>query len=398
MLFSNKQWELIEESDLQALVDNEISESKIIEYKEILPENSNSKRKEFLADVSSFANASGGYLIYGIKEESGIPVEVCGLADVNSDGEILRLESMIRDGLEPRITPSISIRAIPLETSNVVIIIHIPRSWALPHMIKFKLKDHERFFSRNSAGKYPLDLSDIRATISLSETAVERIKYFRTERLSKIVAEETPVPLNDIPKIILHIVPLGAFDIGVKFDISQCGHGGQYSIQPMIGSSWDHRYNFDGILVYTPVHQRSNSHSTYSQIFFNGNIEVVDASILEERNGQRVLHYSYENILIKTVSKYLSIQKQIGVEPPLFIMLSLLGVSGYKIEAHSDRFWEHNVMEPIDRDALLIPEVMIETFGCDVTRIMKPIFDSVWNATGWPQSMNYNENGEWVGQ
>ena len=121
-------------------MDNEVSESKIIEYKEILPENSNSKRKEFLADVSSFANATGGYLIYGIKEESGIPVEVCGLAGINPDAEILRLESMIRDGLKPRITSNISIRKISLKTSNTVIIIHIPRSWVSPHMIKFKLK------------------------------------------------------------------------------------------------------------------------------------------------------------------------------------------------------------------------------------------------------------------
>ena len=56
----NKPLEAIEENDLQALVDNQVAERKTIEYKESLPGNADGDKKEFLADVSSFANASGG--------------------------------------------------------------------------------------------------------------------------------------------------------------------------------------------------------------------------------------------------------------------------------------------------------------------------------------------------
>ncbi len=59
------------EEDLQALVDNSVLECKTIEYKQALPSNSESGKKEFLADVSSFANASGGDLIYGVSESKG---------------------------------------------------------------------------------------------------------------------------------------------------------------------------------------------------------------------------------------------------------------------------------------------------------------------------------------
>jgi len=59
----------ITEEDLQALIDNSVIEGKTIEYKQSLPSNSDSDKKEFLADVSSFANASGGDLIYGIIED-----------------------------------------------------------------------------------------------------------------------------------------------------------------------------------------------------------------------------------------------------------------------------------------------------------------------------------------
>ena len=95
----------ITEEDLQDLIDNSVLERKTIEYKQSLPSNSDSAKKEFLADVSSFANASGGDLIYGIIEDrnTGLPETLDGLAIDNVDQEILRLDSMIRDGIEPRL-------------------------------------------------------------------------------------------------------------------------------------------------------------------------------------------------------------------------------------------------------------------------------------------------------
>ncbi|GAJ18756.1 unnamed protein product, partial [marine sediment metagenome] len=59
----------ITKDDLQALIDNSVLEGKTIEYKQSLPGNSDSDKKEFLADICSFSNTSGGDLIYGITED-----------------------------------------------------------------------------------------------------------------------------------------------------------------------------------------------------------------------------------------------------------------------------------------------------------------------------------------
>lgn len=56
------------QSDIQELIDNSVPEGKTIEYKRELPKKSDKAKKEFLADVSSFANSSGGDLILGIEE------------------------------------------------------------------------------------------------------------------------------------------------------------------------------------------------------------------------------------------------------------------------------------------------------------------------------------------
>ena len=69
-LFEKNMWEKsidgIKKSDIELLISNQIQESRTIEYKESLPGNSDQDKREFLADISSFANAAGGDLLYGI--------------------------------------------------------------------------------------------------------------------------------------------------------------------------------------------------------------------------------------------------------------------------------------------------------------------------------------------
>jgi hypothetical protein len=265
----------------------------------------------------------------------------------------------------------------------------IRRSWALPHVVKFQ--KHWRFFSRNSRGKYPLDVQELRVAFTLSDTIADRLKNFRSERLAKIVSGETPIPLDDNPKIVLHIIPFGAFDPSIRFDVSCLSDEDRFRLQPIHTSQWGERHNFDGYLTYVPISENGTSFS-YMQFFNNGAIEAVNALIIENK----VIPRWYEKDLINSLQRYLPVQKNIGVELPIVIMLTLLGVSGSTIDVYSP----FGIMKPhkIDRDDLLVPEVMIESFDLiKPAKVMKPVFDAIWNAAGWPRSLNYNEEGEWIG-
>ena len=147
--------EAITEDDLLTLIAAQVCEGKTVDYKQALHGNLYDDKKEFLADVSSFANAAGGHLVFGMKEQGGMPVELCGLQGINADKEINRLESSIRDGIKPRI-PGLVLRPVPLHNGGIAVVVRIPRSWALPHVLDFQ--GHWRFYSRNSIGKYPLDI------------------------------------------------------------------------------------------------------------------------------------------------------------------------------------------------------------------------------------------------
>ena len=95
--------------DLQRLVTNRVVESRPIEYKQALPGGAEADKKEFLGDVSAFATAVGGDLLYGVTEvrennkPTGVPESIDGLGAVNTDLEMRRLDNILR-GL-PRVLP-----------------------------------------------------------------------------------------------------------------------------------------------------------------------------------------------------------------------------------------------------------------------------------------------------
>ena len=397
-LISNKPLDTITEEDLQSLIDNGEIETKNMDYKKILPDfNVPAQKKDFLSDVASFANASGGDLIYGIEEKKGIPINpLNGLAipATEVDGLKLKLESIIRSrsNIDPRV-PGFSIQQIKLKNANYVVIIRIPRSWASPHMVTMDLKDHNRFFSRHSGGKYELGVSELRTAFVLTETIEERIRNFRTDRVGKIIAGETPIPLAKDPKVVLHIIPIAAFGPSrTLLDVSSLKRDSM-AILPLIQRSGGlfQRYNLDGYLIHDELAGKS---STYVQIFRNGIIESVETKFMgisERTFSGEVLDFE----VYRAVNAYLNFEEKIGIEPPYLIMLSLLGVSDSKL-INSSGNPRLNVNKTIDRDVLWVPEGMVDDLEGNLDRVMKPILDAVWNAAGYERSWSFDKDGNWT--
>jgi hypothetical protein len=48
----------------------------------------------------------------------------------------------------------------------------------------------------------------------------------------------------------------------------------------------------------------------------------------------------------------------------------------------------------IDRDSLLTPEMLVESFDCDPAEVMKPAFDAIWSAAGYEKCKNYDKEGQ----
>ena len=303
----NTNIEHITEMDLQALIDNSVTELKTLEYKAILPGNPDSERREFLADVSSFANSLGGSIVLGIvcDNSTGIPKTLDGITANNWDQEILRLDNMIRDGIKPRIS-GIRIKSIRLSNGRSALIVRTEKSWNPPHRVTFK--GHDKFYSRSTNGKYALDVEELRNIFNLSATTAERIRNFRIDRINKILADDTPIPLLSLPRTVLHIVPLISINPGQVYDITYVYRFPDKlpTVQKLMD---DRRYNVDGIITFSM--EIKGRYYAYTQLFKNGIIESTNASLLEpSKAGLSIPGGLFESKLIQSFSAYLSLMKE----------------------------------------------------------------------------------------
>jgi hypothetical protein len=381
----------ITEKDLEDLVENSVLEKKTLEYKAALPGTSITDKKEFLADVSSLANSMGGDIVFGIAcdDSTGMPKPSDGISEENWDQVILRLESSIRDGIKPRIA-GIAMKAIPLSNSKHVLIARVPKSWNSPHRVTFE--GHDKFYGRSTNGKYPLDVDELRDAFNLSATLAEKVRNLRIDRVNRILADDTPVPLMANAKIVLHVVPIVSFNSGQAYDVTLVERNPR-KLPAMESYMSSRRYNLDGILAYSIGLQ--GKFLSYTQLFKNGIIEATDASFLEPRDGRRTIRGSlFEEKLIDLLSACLALMKDLSVELPVFVFVSLLEVKGY---AMSIPRAVPSLSPVIDREHLLLPEAVVHSYETKAADVLHPCFDSLWNACGYPRSLNYDKNGVRIG-
>lgn len=170
------------QEDLQGFIDNGAEENQNLEYKSsgALLNNGDKLNVEIAKDVSAMANASGGMIIYGIKEfdqadKKHLPEKLTGIDRSKFSKE--RLEHIIDQNISPRIE-GLRIHVVSLkQIDEAVYIIEIPQSKTAHQNTKDcrYYKRHEFEVQR----MYDYEIRDImnRATHPVIEMAFEIEKY-----------------------------------------------------------------------------------------------------------------------------------------------------------------------------------------------------------------------------
>lgn len=129
------------------LINEKIKESLNLDYKRELDEHNNN---EIAKDISAFANASGGKIIYGISEKDGLPSSINW---IESKGVKEKIEDIILNHIQPELK-GYEIYSIenPDNHSQAIFIVEIPESSDAPHMA-----NHRYYIRRNFKSEYMED-------------------------------------------------------------------------------------------------------------------------------------------------------------------------------------------------------------------------------------------------
>jgi len=389
MSIERENFDDVTQADLQELIDAQVPEGLRIEYKQANYGNTDAEKRELLKDVSAFSNTSGGHLVIGIEENAGIATKLLGV-DIDADSEILRMEQMLRNAIEPPIA-GIRMRAITLDTGSKVLLLRIPRSWNPPHRVTAQAVN--KFFIRNSAGVSEPGIEELRTLFSQSTSALERARQFRNDRIYAVTNSESHRPLINDGRLFIHIVPAAAFSGMINLNVETI-YSVHDAFSPLDASGMTPRFNFNGF-----INERGGeTNRGYTQIFRNGVLEATLGGIVRKTDDGSFISGGWvERIFFKHIAPYINGLKNISVPPPLIIMITFEGVRDARYIVDKDL--RNDSPPPILDNPLFLPECLLQDYGSEIEyhKAVRPAFDALWNASGYAKSLFFNKDGMWAG-
>lgn len=366
----------IKKADLQALIDNQVFENRELEYKDYSFEGGklpDKQRDKFMKEIAAFANTNGGTIIIGMQEdENRLPTKLsgAGMGLGDFDGWLSSFKQMVLSRIRPHLH---GIECVPvvLEDNNIAIVISIPKSYARPHSFWDGNKDE--FFMRHVNGIMYMDIDDLRKEFLYTSGLQDKIKEFKRERISLILANECVGDLGNLAKLVIHIIPEWSFELGNIVDLKQLYMNS--SVHPLSGSSWNYRYNADGYCIFG-ASRLLHYIPTYTQFFHNGIIEATEVRSISGYREKEVYDWSaLQGQLMRVITDYGSLLEMMDVPKPWHISASLLNAKGYV----TSTCWDMSA--PIERDIVNSLEGIC-TEDSPMQDTLKVVFDSLSNAFG----------------
>jgi len=147
--------------DIEVLVDNQEPESVTLEYKREI-DTSPSGKKELAKDVSAMANSQGGRLIIGLAEQDHRPLMPERFLDRMAGQQKVEewLEQVLNSNVLQRVSVRISAINVPDRAGQCVVVIDIPHSPRVPHMVT--TDGEKRYYLRHNFQTLPAEEYEVR--------------------------------------------------------------------------------------------------------------------------------------------------------------------------------------------------------------------------------------------
>lgn len=375
MKINNKEFREWGEEELQVLLHNEIyRENSFIDYKvNFAPlecadkKQKKEKQDEFRNDVCSFANADGGYIFYGIGEDSGMAGTLVGVLISNLD----RFELDRRNELQTiqPVMPEVEFSFIPIreegkedniltKENKYVVVLHVYKGFYKPYITE-KQEGTFHAWIRHGNRKQAMTYAEMRNDFLNAATLSEKIKKFRKERLKEHTDERKE------PFAIAQIIPATFGNQLDYFPMFELNRQGKLNFNEFFNDMIFECAvpNVDG--VYFPDYSGKYDYEKL-QIFNNGSVELKMDLMVKERKSypgyqleteRYLITIDFINALKKLISGTAEMYRKLERSTTMYVCVTIVGCKGmwnYIPDAYGE-----NLSTKVDRNQILCMPVEI---------------------------------------
>lgn len=377
----NKDFTNIDVDDLNSLIRTGVLEGNNLEFKREIWKKDDDGVREMMKDISSLANAYGGYLIIGIEQdESGRAAKLIEVP--NAEFERDRILASCITNLQPRVM-GLDIRSIEFEVGKKVLVIKVPRDIHI-HQITFK--GLYQFWKRHDRQKSKMTYDEIKESINRESFSLVKMEDFIQRRKNEINTGESLIMLSALPlKLESEILKINNQELRRVIQDDNLERLSGWGLNFRGGQP---KPTLNGL--------RIEGYKQIAELYRNGYFEVI-SSISEgysfekkdiNINGSIVSRNFFRSAAIveltySFINRLKTIVSTIGYDAPYIFSINLFHIKNFALPehhhnarlapTHNSRVWE--------KESLELPLITFETI--DPKIITKDLCDRIWQAYGY---------------
>jgi hypothetical protein len=346
--------------------------------------------KEWLKDVTAFANTTGGRILIGIDEDKhGKATAAPGFVPAGGmDQEIQRLNNWLRDLSEPDVSAAVRITAEEDDTGKHFLVVDVEESSQAPHRVTIKSeKVGRQVYVRKARDNVPASMAEIKDIVVGVNRTPRLISEFVEERRLKL-PRSNPLTTNLDRYLAFHAAPRRGFGSRALADWVLAHE------DVLLGNredlDWSRtRPNLLGAVSGSSSRAASDDRN-YHQVFNNGAVELVYTRLLfqpgeREDNAEHVVPGPWlKRYVTLHLARMLAVMFEATGCDQFEVATTLAGVGGLKLvwkdpqrfdESSRDTPWEHTFAIPS-------VTVRIGADGQPLAEDLHQILDLIWRAWG----------------
>ncbi len=339
------------------------------------------------------ANASGGDLLIGVEQDGdGIATGLPGIE--KAEDEAGRMVSSSLSNIQERI-PGLRSWPVSIKSGRHIVVVRIPRSLRLPHMVTFK--GLNQFWIRHDRQKSPMSIHEIREACLRVEALMGQVDRFRRERAIEILPK-----IGTSPCYIVSATPIFVNDEVLDVGDRKLRHLLEHPPGQRPGGC---TVKFDRATSQPALHGLSIGYEDWKHIelFRNGHLElwVQRDSMLDRKvqlDGGEVWLLGALQLCEYPVSLFhlgKAIYAHLGITDPIVISISIYNIQGLALAVDAgtgDYLRLPGDIRPWREKDLEIPAGQVASLH-EPDKVAKRFVDRIWQAFGFEEAPLFDSDG-----